>query len=142
MMKKSEQTSLVFQEYNCAQTIFSLFAPALGLDSKTAMRIASGFGSGMNCGETCGAVTGAYMVIGLKSGHSSSSPEDKAHTSELIRKFNAMFLNKHPSLKCKELLGYDVSDPVQKEQARAEGVFTSRCPGYLASAAQILEDHF
>jgi len=141
-MKKSEQTSLVFQEYNCAQTIFSLFAPGLGLDSKTAMRIASGFGSGMNRGETCGAVTGAYMVIGLKSGHSSSFTEDKRHTRELIRKFNDLFLLEHPSLKCKELLGYDVSDPVQREQARDEGVFNSRCPRYLTSAAQIIEDHF
>ena len=95
-MKKSEQTSLVFQDYNCAQTIFSLFAPGLGLDVKTAMKIASGFGSGMNCGETCGAVTGAYMVIGLKSGHSSSLPEDKSQTRELIRKFNGLFLNEHP----------------------------------------------
>lgn len=141
-MRKSEQTSLVFREYNCAQTIFSLFAPDLGLNTSAAMRIASGFGSGMNCGETCGAVTGAYMVIGLKSGHDTSNPEDKANSKEMILKFNKLFLAEHPSLKCKELLGFDTSDPEQKEKAREAGVLDSHCPRYLKTAAKILEDHF
>jgi C_GCAxxG_C_C family probable redox protein len=141
-MKKSEQTAIVFQEFNCAQTIFSLFAPDLGLKTELAMRIAAGFGSGMNCGETCGAITGAYMVIGLKSGHATSIPDDKANTKELILKFNKLFLTEHPSLKCKELLGYDVSVPEQKENARQSGVFDSHCPRYLKTAAKILEDNF
>ena len=140
-MKKSEQTSFVFRNFNCAQTIFSLFAPDLGLESKAALRIASGFGSGMNSGETCGAVTGAYMVIGLKSGHDTSNPEDKAKSNELILKFNNLFLEEHPSLKCKELPGFDTTDPEQKEKAREAGVFDSNCPLYLNTAAKILEDY-
>lgn len=141
-MNKSEQTSLIFRDYNCAQTIFSLFAPEMGLNTKTALRIASGFGSGMNSGETCGAVTGAYMVIGLKSGHDTSNPEDKANSKELILKFNKLFLAEHPSLKCKELLGFDTSVPEQKEKAREAGVFDSQCPRFLKTAANILENHF
>lgn len=141
-MKKSEQTSYVFGDFSCAQTIFSLFAPEMGLKTETALRIAAGFGSGMNNGDTCGAVTGAYMVIGLKSGHHSSDPEAKAHTKELILKFNRLFLEQHNSLKCKELLGYDVSLPEQREEARKSGVFDSHCPRFLKTAAKILEDHF
>lgn len=57
--------------------MFSLFASDLGIDEKTALKISSGFGGGMACAETCGAVTGAYMVIGLKNGHSTPDPEKK-----------------------------------------------------------------
>jgi len=141
-MNKPEQTSFIFREYNCAQTIFSLFSRELGMNKELALKIASGFGSGMNSGETCGAVTGAYMVIGLKSGHASSDPEDKARTSALINKFNSLFLKEHASLKCKELLGFDISDPAEKQKAREAGVFQSRCPEFLKTAATILENHF
>jgi C_GCAxxG_C_C family probable redox protein len=141
-MKNSESTHLVFRDYNCAQTIFSLFAPDLGLDKPAALKIASGFGSGMNQGDICGAVTGAYMVIGLKSGHTTSDPETKTRTAGLIRKFNDLFLQEHSCLRCSELLGYDISDQRQKEIARESGAFTTKCPAYLKSAAKILEDHF
>lgn len=141
-MKKADQTSFLFREYNCAQTIFSLFSGDLGMDKELALKIASGFGSGMNKGETCGAVTGAYMVIGLKSGHTSSDPEDKSRTAGLIGKFNSFFLEKHGSLKCKELLGFDISDPDEKQKAREAGVFQSHCPEFLKTAASILENHF
>jgi C_GCAxxG_C_C family probable redox protein len=140
--KKSEQTSVLFKDYNCAQTIFSLFAPEFGLDTETALKIASGFGSGMNRGETCGAVTGAYMVLGLKSGHATSNQEDKARTRDLIIKFNDLFLQEHSSLSCKELLGYDLSLPGQKVKASEAGVFQSRCPLFLRTAARILEENF
>lgn len=141
-MNKADQTSIVFSEYNCAQTIFSLFSKELGMDKELALKIASGFGSGMNSGETCGAVTGAYMVIGLKLGHCSSDPDDKSRTSALIQKFNALFLKEHGSLKCKELLGFEIADPEEKQKAREAGVFQSRCPEYLKTAATILEKHF
>lgn len=141
-MNKSEQTSSVFKDHNCAQTIFSLFAPELGLDRNTALKIASGFGSGMNCGETCGAVTGAYMVIGLKSGHATGSTEDKAGTRELIHSFNRHFLREHESLKCRELLGFDVIVPEQRELAKIAGVFDHVCPKVLKTSARIIENHF
>lgn len=141
-MKKSELAQLIFSQHNCAQTIFSLFAAELGLDEKTALKIASGFGGGMNNGETCGAVTGAYMVIGLKSGHITANPDEKQKTSELIRKFNTLFLSEHPSLKCSELLGFDVTDPVQKQHARDAGVYSSLCPRFIKTATEILEKDF
>jgi C_GCAxxG_C_C family probable redox protein len=140
-MNKADLTTSVFENHNCAQTIFSIFAPELGIDRETALRISAGFGSGMNNGDTCGAVTGSYMVIGLKSGHSSANPEDKERTRELIRKFNALFIKEHGSLKCRELLGYDISDPGQKLLANESGVF-GRCPYFLKTAAKILEKHF
>ena len=128
--------------FNCAQTIFSLFAPELGIEEKTALKIASGFGGGMTRAKTCGAVTGAYMVIGLKHGHDSSDPEEKAKTKMLIQKFNKEFEKKHGTLICKELTGYDISTPEGSQAASESGVFQSKCPLFLKTACEIIENEF
>jgi len=142
MSKKTERINEIFHGLNCCQTVFSLFAPELGLDEKTALKIASGFGAGMACAETCGAVTGAYMVIGLKHGHFTPDPEKKAHTKELIKKFNEKFRAEHGSLICKELAGFDISRPEESEKATNAGVFTTLCPKFIQTSCEILEKNF
>ena len=42
---------------NCAQAVLATYAPGLGLERDTALKVASAFGAGMNRAETCGAVT-------------------------------------------------------------------------------------
>jgi C_GCAxxG_C_C family probable redox protein len=142
MNSKSLLVDEQFSKFNCAQTVFSLFAPELGIDEKTALKIASGFGGGMACAETCGAVTGAYMVIGMKQGHSTSNPDDKAKTKMLIRKFNEKFKEAHGSLICKQLTGFDISTPEGSDAAHKEGVFDTKCPAFLKTACKILEEEF
>ncbi len=139
MKSKPELVDEQFSKFNCAQTVFSLFAPELGIAEKTALKIASGFGSGMACAETCGAVTGAYMVIGLKHGHSASNPEEKANTKMLIRQFNEEFVKEHGSLICKKLTGFDISTPEGSQAAAEAGIFQNRCPVFIKTACQILE---
>ena len=129
-------------EFNCAQTVFSLFAPDMGIDEKTALKIASGFGGGMACAETCGAVTGSYMVIGMKHGHDSSDPDKKANTKQQIQKFNENFRKEHGSLICKELTGFDVSTPEGSFAAQEEGVFVTKCREFVKTACLILEKEF
>ncbi len=128
--------------FNCAQTVFSVFAEDLGLNEKTALKIASGFGGGMACAETCGAITGSYMVIGMKHGHDSSDPEAKAKTKQMIQDFNLKFKAEHGTLICKELTGFDISTPEGSEAATEEGVFQSQCPKFIKTACEILENHF
>ena len=140
-MNKSELVEKQFSQFNCAQTVFSLFAEDLGLDKKTALKISSGFGGGMNCAETCGAVTGAYMVIGMKHGHSSSEPEAKAKTKELVKQFNEKFKAAHGSLICKELTGFDISTPDGAEAANDAEVFDLKCPVFIKMACDILEEN-
>jgi C_GCAxxG_C_C family probable redox protein len=142
MKSKSLLVDEQFSQFNCAQTIFSLFAPELGIDEKTALKIASGFGGGMACAETCGAVTGAYMVIGMKYGHSTPNPEEKANTKMLIRRFNEKFKEVHKSLICKQLTGFDISTPEGNAAASEAGVFQSKCPGFIKTACHILEKEF
>jgi C_GCAxxG_C_C family probable redox protein len=142
MNSKSELVNEQFSKFNCAQTVFSLFAPDLGIDEKTALKISSGFGSGMNCAGTCGAVTGSYMVIGLKHGHSSSNPDEKAKTKQLIKNFNEKFKAQHGSIICRELTGYDISTPEGSAAANEAGVFQDKCVNYIKSACLIIEKDF
>lgn len=141
MSTKTNQIAEKFSQFNCSQTVFSLFAPELGIDENTALKIASGVGGGMTRAETCGAVTGAYMVIGLKRGHYNSDPEKKAKTKMLIQRFNEEFEKKHGSLICKKLTGYDISTPEGSQAANESGVFMSKCPYFIQSACKILEKY-
>ncbi|HKJ43441.1 MAG TPA: C-GCAxxG-C-C family protein [Sunxiuqinia sp.] len=141
-MKKSTQALKKFASLNCAQAVFSSFADELGLDEETALKLASVFGGGMARGETCGAVTGAYLVIGMKSGHTNGDLLAQDKTKQLIRKFNRHFNMKHGSLRCKELLGCDISTTKGRMKAKEKDAFKQFCPMFVASACDILEEHF
>jgi C_GCAxxG_C_C family probable redox protein len=140
MTKKADLVNQRFSQFNCAQTVFSLFANDLGLDEKTALKIASGFGGGMACAETCGAVTGSYMVIGMKHGHYTTDPDKKAKTKLMVQKFNEEFKKEHGTLICKELTGFDISTPEGAFEAHQEGVFQNLCPAFIKTACTILEN--
>src|SRR4030042_7184022 len=97
--------------FNCAQSVFSTFSQAIGLDAKDALKISSGFGAGI-CykGEICGAVTGAYMTLGLKYGRwRSEDTEAKEHTYSLMREFDRQFIARNGSLYCSKLLEGDMT---------------------------------
>lgn len=142
MNKKSDLALQKFQSFSCSQSVFSSFAEELGLDENTALKLSSGFGGGMACAETCGAVTGAYMVIGMKYGHTSPDLLAKNNTKELILKFNQHFKDKHGSLICKELLGCDISTDDGRVRAKEKDAFNKFCPKFVATACEILENHF
>jgi C_GCAxxG_C_C family probable redox protein len=142
MTRKEDLVDERFPKFNCAQTVFSLFAPELGIDEKTALKIASGFGGGMACAETCGAVTGSYMVIGMKHGHSLPDAREKANTKLKIQRFNEKFKKEHGTLICKELTGFDISTPEESFAASEENVFQTKCPRFLKTACTILEEEF
>lgn len=142
MINKSNLVDNQFPNFNCSQTVFSLFAPELGIDEKTALKIASGFGGGMACAETCGAVTGSYMVIGIKHGHATFGSEAKAKTKMLVKRFNETFEKRNGSLICKKLIGFDISTEEGLSGAREQNVFKTKCPGFIKSACDILEEDF
>ena len=96
--------------FNCSQAVFSAYAE--GLETETALKIASGFGGGMGrMAETCGAVTGAMMVLGLRFGAASPDREAKELIYARIREFADRFKARNGSLDCRDLLGCDISTP-------------------------------
>lgn len=140
MKSKVDLVDDQFSKFNCAQTVLSLFADELGMDKKTALKIASGFGGGMTCAETCGAVTGSYMVLGMKYGHSTSDAMEKAKIKLQVQRFNSEFEKIHGSLICKKLTGFDISKQGEANAANEAGVFRTKCPGFIKTACSILEE--
>lgn len=143
IMDKSQDAVDLFRKgFSCSQAILSIYGEDLGLDRRTAMKIAGAFGGGMDQrGETCGAVTGALMIIGLK--HGSIGPEDpesKERTYDLSREFIKKFEEKHGTIMCRDLLGYDLATPEGKRIIYEKGLTRTLCPGIVKDAADILED--
>ena len=92
-------------------------------------------------GETCGAVTGAFMAIGLKYGKTKAEDEGaRDKTYELASKFVARFKDRHGSIVCKELLGYNLSNPQEREAVKEKGLFDTLCPQFVRDATEILEE--
>jgi C_GCAxxG_C_C family probable redox protein len=142
-MRKSLFSVENFKTLNCAQSVLLSFADDLNLDEMTAKKISLGFGGGMAMAETCGAVTGAYMVLGLKARHDAKTMQEmKEETKLAVRKFNELFIAKHGSLKCKKLLGVDISTTEGAELANTKNLYNTVCTKLVASAADILEENF
>jgi C_GCAxxG_C_C family probable redox protein len=139
MSKKVDEAVRKFQRgFSCSQSIFSTFSEDYGLNSETALKIASAFSGGIgHLGETCGVVTGAFMVIGLKHGKGRAlSMSENAVIDELIIRFIEEFKRRNGSIICKELLDYSVSLPSENPQ----GVSSSRCSKFVRDSAEILEE--
>lgn len=143
MSEKVEAAVACFREgFNCSQAVLSPWSGEFGLERKTALRAAAGFGGGMGgLGEVCGAVTGALIVIGLKHGRTEAKDkETKEKNSSMVRDFAGRFRSRNGSLLCRELLGCDLTTPEGTEAARQKGLFADRCPRFVRDAAEILED--
>jgi C_GCAxxG_C_C family probable redox protein len=128
--------------FSCSQSVFSAFAPELGLDRETALKVATAFGGGMgHRGDTCGAVTGAFMAIGLRHGRLRAEDEetrDRAYS--LVDRFVREFESRHGSIVCRELLGYDISTPEGTQRVHEANLPETRCPHFVRDAALILEE--
>jgi C_GCAxxG_C_C family probable redox protein len=141
MKRKEKATQLFTESYNCSQSTLGVFAEDLGLSFQQATAIAAGFGAGI-CyqGKTCGAVTGAYMVLGLFSGRQFTEHEMvKENTYQLICEFNKKFEGLHGTTECKQLLNVDISTPEGIDKARNMGLFSTKCPLFVADAVEFIE---
>ena len=140
-MNEIERADAYFENgFSCSQSVFAAFAPQLGLEPETALKIAGPFGGGMGrMGEVCGAVTGAFMSIGLRHGRvSADDAETKERAYGLVREFADRFTQRHGSILCRELLGIDMSTPEGHEQVQESGICATLCPTLVRDAAEIL----
>ncbi len=124
--------------FNCSQAIVSTYCEELGLDKKTALQMASGFGAGMGRRqETCGAVTGAYLLIGLKYGNSTETDNPaKEKTYACVQEFTRLFEERNNSVNCRTLLGVDLINDDSQIVAKQ---WKTLCPKLVRDAAEIVE---
>ncbi|MCC3866779.1 C-GCAxxG-C-C family protein [Terrisporobacter mayombei] len=133
-----EIKNLFEQGYNCGQVVLTYYADKLNLDEEMALKITAGLGGGMFSGDSCGAV----IAIGLKYGYyeesdlKSSKDLCTAKTLQFRHEFSEMF----GSCMCKELLGYDISIPKEREKAFASGKLLEFCPCLVKEAINILDE--
>ena len=145
MGEKAERARALFlQGYNCCQAVFAAFAPDLGLDFETALRLSSGLGGGMGrLREVCGTCSGIFLAAGLLYGYSDPlAREEKTATYAMIQELAGEFRARHGSIICRELLGLSAPEGTPQAEERTPEYYKKRpCPDLAASAAEILEQY-
>jgi len=139
--KKADKALKYFaNNFNCSQSVFTVFATEMGIPEALALKLSTEFGGGARCGQICGAVSGALMVLGLKFGHSHSDDADeKARAYAIAVDFNNRFSAKSGSIICKDLLRYDLSIPEEMAVIKEKNLFKTICPNMITNAVDILE---
>lgn len=141
MTRIEEAVSCLREGSSCSQAIMAAYGPMFGMDREMALKIASGFGGGMGrMAETCGVVTAAFMVLGLKFGSAASDRQAKEAVYTRVKEFAALFKAIHGSILCRDLLGCDLSTPEGLALAQEKRLFSTICPPYVETAADILEE--
>ncbi len=127
--------------FNCAQSVFAPFSVEYGFNRETALKLATSFGGGMGLlGKTCGAITGGLMAIGLKYGRASiEDTPAKEKTYGLVQNFIKEFTEINGSNTCHDLLDCDISTTEGMNSAKEKNLFTTLCPNFVRTSAEILE---
>jgi C_GCAxxG_C_C family probable redox protein len=145
MTQRQEKAIKVFRsDFNCSQSVLSVYSEDLKIDKNLALSISCGFGGGMGrLQETCGAVTGAFMAISLFASSKYSDNKDrKAKSYEMIQNFNKKFVEIHKTTNCKALLNCDLSTKEGQEYAKSHNVYENICEKCILSSVQILDELF
>jgi len=129
------------QGANCAQAVLAAHGPALGVDEKTCLAVASCFGAGMGrLGRTCGAVTGALMVLGLRHGaEMARGPEGRTRLYGRVQDFAGRFRERFGHLDCAALTGCDLTTPEGQQSFANRSLHGGLCAGLVAGAVEILD---
>ena len=128
--------------FNCAQSVLVEFAPQLGMDRSTAMKVACGLGSGMGkSGNMCGAVTGGMLVLGLKYGMiDPDAKEDKEKTYEAVRQLLEKKEALHGSVNCTDLMGVDIGTPEGQQEASEKDLSEKVCSKVVGDVVKVLQN--
>jgi C_GCAxxG_C_C family probable redox protein len=146
IMNKLEQAAHYHEiGYGCAQCVLAPYSRDFGLDEGLALRLSTGFGSGMGrmC-EVCGALAGAFIVVSMKYGKEITDGTrygtDTETTYALVAEIARKFKEKNGSIYCRDLIGYDLMDPFQREKVVEMGLFTTICRRCILDAVELLQE--
>lgn len=131
MNKKEEALENFKTKYNCSQTVLDVFCEELGLDKETAKKLSIGFGGGALRGELCGTVSAGIMVLGLKYGDGAKP---------YIDEFESRMEELYGSIRCENMLGFNVSHKQGPTEEVRHELKSSICPEIVKDAVDILEE--
>ena len=141
--KSEEAVDMMTADYNCAQSVLSVFCEDLNLDKDAALKLTTGFGAGMaRRQEVCGAVSGGIMAIGLKFGRGLADEKAVAeNTYLLVGEFMKRFSDKYGSCLCRVLLdGCDLMSESGRIFYKENDLSGKICRPCVAAAVGFLED--
>jgi C_GCAxxG_C_C family probable redox protein len=125
--------------YNCAQSVLLTMFEHWNGKNELVPKVATAFGAGIGrCGSICGALTGGVLAISIKYGTNEHSMQKRLKAYNIAKKFYEHFEVENGSVLCRELIGYDLSDPEQQEKARKADVFEEKCTAFVRKAVEIL----
>lgn len=104
MGAKEEYVRLHGLGNNCAQRVLCSCCEYTGLDEKTALAVAGGFGGGVRCGEICGTVSGAVMAVGMAYPYTDGADKEaRALIADKTREVIKAYMDKYGSVRCTDL---------------------------------------
>ena len=135
-----EKAASHFREgYNCAQSVLLTMQKFWNVANPLEPKVASAFGGGIGRrGSLCGALTGGVIAIGLKYGTNKPLVEEREKAYSLALEFYNRFKKNCGSVLCRDLIGYDLTDPEELEKARNSNVFNEKCIYFVEKAIEIL----
>jgi C_GCAxxG_C_C family probable redox protein len=136
-----DRAEALFREgFSCSQAVLMAFGPGLGMHETQAALVSSAFGGGMaRYGWTCGALTGAMMALGLHAGYANA--QGTATKDALYARVQALvagFEARHGATACRQLVGADMLNPIERQAASDRGVFKTLCPELVRTAAALV----
>ncbi len=134
---------LYLEGYNCAQSVFGAYAEECGLELKTALRIAGGFGGGIGgMRGICGALSGAFMTLGILRGYEDADDYDtKKMLYALEQGFAARFGEEFGSIRCADLLEKNKVFLSSVPAERTPEYYRTRpCARYIEWCAKVVAD--
>ncbi len=123
----------------CSEAVLLALSKYQEIKTDIIPRIATGFGAGIGrIGEVCGAFTGGVMGLGLKYGRvkvSMDPAERPVHwfATELVKQFKAEFGH----LRCRDLLGLDVSSREALKRYREQKMWENQCREYIKTTTSL-----
>ena len=66
--------------------------------------------------------------------------DTKARSYRMTEEYMNRFIERNGSVVCRELLGYDLSKPHEREEIVKKNLFRTLCPEMIRSAVSILDE--
>jgi len=103
--------------HGCSQAVLAALMELLGISDDLLLTSASCLAGGCTRGLTCGALTAGLMILGLKYGRRrlEDGMDALGPCYEAGIELVDRFLEEYGSTGCRDVVGYDFSDPAQVE---------------------------
>ena len=126
----------------CSEAVLLALSKAIEVENESIPRIATGFGGGIGrCGEICGALSGAIMGLGLHFGrdHPSETTDDQS-PYEYSHTMANLFIDRIGYIRCKDILGVDISQEEGVKQYRQDKLWETKCRDIIKITAGLAYD--